>query len=255
MHLRKSGLLLTLFFTCFISFQNDSDARRRGKGIVFINFANETISERKDLTVQDLLFVSGMPLDTPGVEGQPLPAELSGLKIGYKYTYCGLFWLELWTWGGEVVLYHPGEKAYEPIPSVTQEKLAAKYGKPFFYKFPPLLIGGILFGAFWFFGVMSQGKSQAEKNYMSSGGAGGMPVPEPAGGGGAPAAPAPPAYSTEQLQQMYEDPRYQHALELLEQTNSFIQPVEYLVQNGVPEAEAGASLAALKKAIAESQEG
>ena len=103
-------------------------------------------------------------------------------------------------------------------------------------------------------GLMSQGKSQAEKNARSRGAAArNMPTPQAPGAAPSSIPPA-PAYTTEELQQMYDDPRYQHALELLEQTNSFIEPVQYLVQNGIPDAEAGASLAALKKAIAESQE-
>ena len=147
------------------------------------------------------------------------------------------------------------DKEYMPIV-VSQDEAVKKYGKPFFYKFPPLLIAAVLFGGFWMMGMMSQGKSAAEKT--------GRTVPKTSGmggagsvlsqGGQAPSVASAPQYSEEQLQQMYNDERYQQALNLLEQTGSFQQPVAYLIENGIPEAEAGASLAALKKAIADSQE-
>jgi hypothetical protein len=254
MYLKGSSLAIIIFFLGIFAFQNDSDARKRG-GIFFINFANETIGERKVATNEDFRFLAGEAAGiSEGTDITALKPSLKGMKVGYKYTYCGIFWLELWTWGGEVVLYK--DKSYSTI-NVDQAAAAKKYGKPFFYKFPPVLIAGVLFGGFWLMGMMSQGKSEAEKSGGSrpkaSGMGGGAGSVLAGGGSPPPTASAPTQYTEEQLQQMYEDPRYQRALELLDETGSYQQPVGHLIENGIPESDAGSSLAALKKAIADSQ--
>jgi hypothetical protein len=186
---------------------------------------------------------------------------LSGVKVGLKYSHFGMFFMSVWTWGGEVVLFK--DKTYEPIV-ISQDKAKAKYGTPLTYKFPPLLIIVLGGGAFWMFGVFGSGggKSAAQrKAEKRSGGRSHMPSPGGARGGTSrPGTKRPAAkkiakeYSVDELQQLYEDPRYQQALQLLEETNSFIKPVEYLVANGIAETDAGSSLAALKKAIAEAED-
>src|SRR5437879_1028643 len=64
-----------------------------------------------------------------------LPAD----KVGFKYSHFGIFWLDLWTWGGEYCLY--AEKEYWPIPEELAAALlqpsGATPGKPFFYRVPP----------------------------------------------------------------------------------------------------------------------
>jgi len=68
------------------------------------------------------------------------------LSVGFKYSSFGVFWLDLWTWGGEYCLYEGNN--YEPIPLATAALLTGKsedeLGKPFFYRFPLglLIIGG-----------------------------------------------------------------------------------------------------------------
>jgi hypothetical protein len=67
---------------------------------------------------------------------QPIPS------VGYHYSYAGVYWVDLWTWGGEYCLY-TGDKqqTYEPISrdqaarflGVTPDDLS----KPFWYRFPP----------------------------------------------------------------------------------------------------------------------
>ena len=68
-------------------------------------------------------------------------ATRAGVEIGYKYSYFGLFFLDLWTWGGEYCLFH--EKSFWSLkPEQAAELLgvpADKLPKPFFYRFPSLL--------------------------------------------------------------------------------------------------------------------
>src|SRR5262245_45060057 len=60
------------------------------------------------------------------------------LKVSFKYSYVGLFWIDFWTWGGEYWLYHEETKSREPI---SKEQAAAlmgvsedSIGKPFLYR-------------------------------------------------------------------------------------------------------------------------
>jgi hypothetical protein len=86
----------------------------------------------------------------------PLKAEFrehrklrgSDINVGFRYDYFGIFWLDLWTWGGEYCLYD--DKNYEPIPP---NKAALLMGiaegdltRPFNYRFPIglLILLGIL---------------------------------------------------------------------------------------------------------------
>lgn len=80
----------------------------------------------------------------------PLPADKkeilekatrAGVEIGYKYSYFGLFFLDLWTWGGEYCLVH--EKSFWSLKPEQAATLLGveveKLPKPFFYRFPSLL--------------------------------------------------------------------------------------------------------------------
>jgi hypothetical protein len=68
--------------------------------------------------------------------------------VGFKYSYFGIFWLDLWTWGGEHCYYR--DKNYEPIPKDRAAKMLGKspgdLKPPFLYTFPPglLVLGGIV---------------------------------------------------------------------------------------------------------------
>jgi len=80
----------------------------------------------------------------------PLPADKKdtlekltkpGTQIGYKYSYFGLFYLDVWTWGGEYCLFE-GKSFWSLKPEQVAELLAVpveKLPKPFFYRFPSLL--------------------------------------------------------------------------------------------------------------------
>ncbi len=75
-------------------------------------------------------------------QGKALPQELMGFKVGYKYSYFGLFWVDVWRGSGEYCLYR--EKEFIPI---TKAQAAEHLGvsenevkEPFFYDLPPGLI-------------------------------------------------------------------------------------------------------------------
>lgn len=71
--------------------------------------------------------------------------------VGLKYEYFSLFFLNVWTWEGDVVLYDEGEDTYiEVTPGQLRDytgRSSADFGRPFFYRFPVgqlLLIAGLL---------------------------------------------------------------------------------------------------------------
>src|SRR5436305_621679 len=65
-------------------------------------------------------------------------ADLPATAVGYKYSYFGVFWLDLWTWGGTYCLYK--DKSYwELTPAQAAQllkKSEADLGKPFLYHVP-----------------------------------------------------------------------------------------------------------------------
>jgi len=238
-------LAAIIFAVSFFSFQNNADARRRGGGIFFIT-TGETTSDYHSVTAADVEFLS------PSID----PSTVNpSFKVSYKYSRFGLFWVNLWTWGGEVCYMDHANNTYYDI-EISQEEAVKKYGKPLFYKFPPLLLIAIVGGGIWLFVTISASKQANRVPSRSNIPSPGLnPGTAPGGASNPPPKPVQmkKEISAEELQAMYDDPRYQHALQLLEETDSFVKPVEYLIQNGVPEAEAGQNLAELKKAIAESQ--
>jgi hypothetical protein len=71
------------------------------------------------------------------------------VAVGFKYSSFGVFWIDLWTWGGEYCVYsEAGEKTYWVIPPAVAAQLLGKsegdLGKPFNYRCPVglLVIGG-----------------------------------------------------------------------------------------------------------------
>ena len=240
---RTIKLAALLFAVSFFSFQNSAEARKRG--IPFLFTTGETTSDYNNVTAADVEYLS------PSIDPSSVD---SSLKVSYKYSRFGLFFINVWTWGGEVCYMDHANNTYYDI-EISQEEALKKYGKPLFYKFPPLLLILIVGGGIWLFVTIGASKTASRapaRSHMPSPGL--KPGASP-GGSNAPPKPikVKKEITAEELQAMYDDPRYQHALQLLEDTDSFIKPVEYLVANGVPESEAGQNLAELKKAIAESQ--
>ena len=69
------------------------------------------------------------------------------LKVGYLYSNFGIFWLDLWTWGGEYCLYE-GDDVLRLTPEQVAEVMKTtpdKLGKPLLFTFPLGLL--ILLGA------------------------------------------------------------------------------------------------------------
>jgi len=70
-------------------------------------------------------------------------------KVGYHYDYFGVFWLDVWTWGGQWCLYN-GNRYWMLTPqqaAVVLKTTPDDLRKPFLYTFPlGLTIVGVLFG-------------------------------------------------------------------------------------------------------------
>lgn len=71
--------------------------------------------------------------------------------VGLKYEYFSLFFLNVWTWEGDVVIYEEGEDSYiEVTPAELREytgRSSDDFARPFFYRFPLgqlALLGGLL---------------------------------------------------------------------------------------------------------------
>jgi hypothetical protein len=68
--------------------------------------------------------------------------------VGYKYSHFGIFWLALWTWGGEYCLYKDNQywKLTPAQAAVFLKKPESELSVPFWYRFPPglLIVIGIV---------------------------------------------------------------------------------------------------------------
>ncbi|MBK7827715.1 hypothetical protein [Nannocystis sp.] len=100
-----------------------STPAQAGKGIVLIT-SGDSVAHYADLTG----------------EMKKMADEATGhdVQLGYKYSQFGLFWLELWTWDGEYVLFHD-DTVWELTPDQAAEMLAVKVedlGTPWRFKLP-----------------------------------------------------------------------------------------------------------------------
>jgi hypothetical protein len=70
-------------------------------------------------------------------------------KVGFKYSHFGVFWIDLWTWGGTYCLYK-GRQIWELKPeqaAVLMGKKESELSKPFLYTFPlglVILVPGVV---------------------------------------------------------------------------------------------------------------
>jgi hypothetical protein len=138
------------------------------RGILVLAFAAVTLAPSTALARR-----GGIILITYGDSIKDLgqvPAEIapviekatgqSGLRVGYKYSYFGLFWLDLWTWGGDFCLYR--DRSFIPLkPEMAAALLKTKGApsKPITYTIPPLLP---VLGLLVVFGVIAS-RQQAER--------------------------------------------------------------------------------------------
>lgn len=154
-----------------------------------------------------------------------LDAELGpGVAVGYKYEQFGLFFVEVWSWNGEFVLFRDDE-----YWDVDDEVLAAAAGvssvselsKPLTYTVPPgLVVIALLVVGFVVFKLMDKGDDEAHASEQAVG-------------------------------EIANDPRYQQAVQVYAQNHEWPEEqrlqsaVSQLGQHGIPEAEARANLMAL----------
>jgi hypothetical protein len=79
--------------------------------------------------------------------------NLGATKVGYKYSYFGVFWLDLWTWDGTYCIYD--ENRYRPIQPENAARLIgmkqSDLSAPLLYHVPlgwfilgPLILLGII---------------------------------------------------------------------------------------------------------------
>jgi hypothetical protein len=111
-----------------------SPSSARARGVIVITHG-DTVSHLGDVA--------------PEHRGQGLPAT----AVGFKYSSFGVFWLDLWTWGGQYCLYQ-GHTYWELSPAQAAQllnKSEADLGKPFLYRFPPGLLILILGVAYLLF--------------------------------------------------------------------------------------------------------
>jgi hypothetical protein len=107
--------------------------------------------------------------------------------VGFLHERFGVYWIDLWTWGGEYVLYDDSE---EDLWSLDPDQTAAIMGttpdelsKPIFYTFPPGLLALGAIGAVCLGMQNFAGKSKAVAN--------------------------------KEVERLLEDPRYEQSLEML----------------------------------------
>ena len=133
--LYKTSLLPLVALTIAMCLSVQAEARR---GIVLIT-SGDTIKHVADVSA----------------EMKPVIREVTGssvdYKVGYLHDRVGVFWIDLWTWGGEYVLYDETEQDLweldaeqtAAIMGTTTDQLSA----PLFYSFPPGLLALGVIGA------------------------------------------------------------------------------------------------------------
>lgn len=123
MRASRAGILGTIIALGVIAPATTAHARR---GFIVMG-AGETISHYADADL------SGDP---------ELAAELAFDEpaIGYKYEYFSVFFLDLWTGEGELVLYDQSGDRYVPLNDRVLHELTGRtadsFGKPLLYRIP-----------------------------------------------------------------------------------------------------------------------
>lgn len=205
-------LLLSVVTVGLLVASSQTAEARRGAGLVLITHG-ETVKKVCDL---------------PAVVRTAMRGETGEeLAVGYKYSQFGVFWMSLWTWGGEYCLFHDNN-VYEGTEDQISTLLGSpvvKEGKPWQYRFPPgLLAVGTLVG-----GLLVV--SRFSKDDM--------------------------AEQSERIAKLFEDPRYQRAIEIIHEEpeasedGGFSKAVNHLMSQGVPQTEAEQNLAVMLHVLAE----
>lgn len=73
--------------------------------------------------------------------------------VAFYYQSFGLFWVDLWTWGGTFCIYDRLDMSYLEVPeelaAAAAGKSTAEIGKPLLYRFPPGLVALVGLGSLW----------------------------------------------------------------------------------------------------------
>jgi hypothetical protein len=95
-----------------------------------------------------IVITSGVTISHVGDVPHAKRPEQYVTKVGYKYSYYGVFWIDIWTSDGTYCVYD-GDK-FDPIDAATAAYLLdtseGSLSRPFLYICPPgwLLIGGLV---------------------------------------------------------------------------------------------------------------
>jgi hypothetical protein len=118
--------------------------KRQGIGPAFLLVAAGILCGAPEASAKIILITHGDTISHVGEISPNLQAQVqqnlkkSGLKVGFHYSYFGVFWLDLWTWGGEYCVYDG--QGYAPISpdqaAFFLGKSESDLSKPFNYKFP-----------------------------------------------------------------------------------------------------------------------
>jgi hypothetical protein len=169
------------------------------------------------------------------------------IRVGFKYGYWGVFWLDLWTHGGTYCVYEG--KRFSPLQPHEAARLLGKdeseLGKPFLYCVP---LGWLIFGPLIVVGILGAALSR---------------------GGG------------DEVGGLFQDARYQKALDILNERyekppadapsaqapappdsadfqrrfqSAFDAGVQHLVAEGVPREKAETNLAAMLQILTQAQQ-
>lgn len=160
-------------------------------------------------------------------------------KVGYCHQQFGVFWLEIWTWGGYYCLYDDDNNVWELEPAQAAAILDMpqnKLGKPFLYTFPPGLMIIVALVGLW--AVVTLREKSNQKKVVA------------------------------EINELLSDTRYKRALEMLkehaekepaaegaetpasEDDGGFEEAVQYLVSQGIRRDEAEQNLAKLIAVLA-----
>jgi hypothetical protein len=115
----------------FLVLFSASPAHAGRGGIVIINYGEDT------------LHIRDLPPEVANQIGYP--------TLAYRYDLFGVFWLDLWRWGGEFVVYDEGQLSYAPLTAEDLEALGGA-GVPWKYRAPPgllIVLGLIYLGTFF----------------------------------------------------------------------------------------------------------
>jgi hypothetical protein len=135
--------------------------------------AAPSAAEAKGLVIisrGDTIVELGAIKEAAPIKPAPGLPKLPDLKVGYKYSYAGIFWLDIWTWDGEYCLFE--NKDYMPIDAETAAKMlgvaTGDLKVPFWYRYPSLLwILILLVGGFVLLAILG-GILEAKENSLAA---------------------------------------------------------------------------------------